>query len=510
MAIVRWEPSRELDSLQSEFNRLFDTFLGNGGRNELRPRRWVPAMDLVETDDHLVLKADLPGMSKEDVDIEVKDNVLTVSGERKAEHEDKTDGYYRIERAFGSFSRSLTLPQGIDSGAIEELAHGAAVIPVGPGAGSLQGRGGHALRELVVAEQAVDRGAQGGCVAGRDEERRFAVERVASERLDGRRDDGRPRLGRRHQAYLAGAPRSVYERDHVDRRRPDEAVVLVPWHLAEDPRAARATALSDPAELPRAAPHGELPLGARSRREQRLPVARRAPRAEHPVPLSGGHHTALPAPGPRHVLEAIGGDAVEPRVAPALGGGEHLAADERPAASRAPDGAPPQSPREPAPAAARRRRHDELEHDDPPPPNPGAEEDRGQRAALASDQRQRPDSAGECPDRHAAEPPHPRRRARERRGQALGDQPIGVDEPAVQHPRVPARRDRRVVIRAPGRHPGRIASREVAGSLIEPPGARTMDEAACRTAAARGVRARGAAQGWDRRGARRAQGRFQP
>ena len=71
MAIVRWDPSRELDSLQSEFNRLFDTFLGNGGRNELRPRRWVPAMDLVETDDHLVLKADLPGMSKEDVDIEV-------------------------------------------------------------------------------------------------------------------------------------------------------------------------------------------------------------------------------------------------------------------------------------------------------------------------------------------------------------------------------------------------------------------------------------------------------
>src|SRR6266480_4422341 len=102
MAIVRWDPSRELDSLQSEFNRLFDTFLGNGGRNELRPRRWVPAMDLVE-----------------DVDIEVKDNVLTVSGERKAEHEDKTDGYYRIERAFGSFSRSLTLPQGIDSGAID-------------------------------------------------------------------------------------------------------------------------------------------------------------------------------------------------------------------------------------------------------------------------------------------------------------------------------------------------------------------------------------------------------
>jgi HSP20 family protein len=118
MAIVRWDPARELDSLQSEFNRLFDSFLGNSGRADLRARRWVPAMDLVETDDHLVLKADLPGMTKEDVDIEVKDNVLTVSGERKAEQEDKTDGYYRIERAFGSFSRSLTLPQGIDADAI--------------------------------------------------------------------------------------------------------------------------------------------------------------------------------------------------------------------------------------------------------------------------------------------------------------------------------------------------------------------------------------------------------
>ena len=118
MAIVRWDPARELDSLQSEFNRLFDSFLGNGARADVRARRWVPAMDLVETDDHLVLRADLPGMSKEDVNIEIKDNVLTVSGERKAEHEDKTDGYYRIERAFGSFSRSLTLPQGSDTSAI--------------------------------------------------------------------------------------------------------------------------------------------------------------------------------------------------------------------------------------------------------------------------------------------------------------------------------------------------------------------------------------------------------
>jgi HSP20 family protein len=71
-------------------------------------------MDLVETDDHLVLRADLPGLDKDDVEIEVKDDVLTVSGERKAEHEERQDGFHRIERAYGGFARSLTLPKGID------------------------------------------------------------------------------------------------------------------------------------------------------------------------------------------------------------------------------------------------------------------------------------------------------------------------------------------------------------------------------------------------------------
>jgi HSP20 family protein len=114
MALVRWDSGREVDSLQSEMNRLFDTFFGGrpatGGL-----RRWVPPMDLVETDDHLVLKADLPGLDSGDVDIEVKDGVLTVSGERKAEHEEKADGYYRVERAFGGFSRSMTLPEHVDA-----------------------------------------------------------------------------------------------------------------------------------------------------------------------------------------------------------------------------------------------------------------------------------------------------------------------------------------------------------------------------------------------------------
>jgi HSP20 family protein len=98
-------------------NRLFDGFFGGRAGND-HHRRWIPAMDLVETEDHLVLRADLPGLQEEDVDIEIKDGVLTVSGERKSEHEEKSEGFYRVERAFGSFSRSLTLPQGINTDAV--------------------------------------------------------------------------------------------------------------------------------------------------------------------------------------------------------------------------------------------------------------------------------------------------------------------------------------------------------------------------------------------------------
>src|SRR3954454_11540821 len=119
MAIVRWEPLRELTTLQNEMNRLFGSVMdappqGNGGTL----RRWMPAMDLVETGDHFVLRADLPGMSEKDVNIEVEERVLTVSGERKAEQSENKDGYHRVERAFGSFSRSLTLPEGVDAEAV--------------------------------------------------------------------------------------------------------------------------------------------------------------------------------------------------------------------------------------------------------------------------------------------------------------------------------------------------------------------------------------------------------
>ena len=118
MALVRWEPVRELHTMQQEMNRLFNSFFdaptaaGNG------PRRWVPAMDLVELDDHFVLRADLPGLGEEDVKIEITDDVLTLSGERRFEHETRKEGFFRLERGAGSFSRSLTLPEGVDADAV--------------------------------------------------------------------------------------------------------------------------------------------------------------------------------------------------------------------------------------------------------------------------------------------------------------------------------------------------------------------------------------------------------
>jgi HSP20 family protein len=120
MTLVRWEPARELNAIQQEMNRLFNTFFdapasGSGGGGA---RRWVPPMDLVETDDQFVLRADLPGLDESDVKIEVHDKVLTLSGERTYEHEAKKDGFYRIERGSGHFSRSLTLPDGVDPDAI--------------------------------------------------------------------------------------------------------------------------------------------------------------------------------------------------------------------------------------------------------------------------------------------------------------------------------------------------------------------------------------------------------
>ena len=119
MALIRWGPARELQSVQQEMNRLFGSFFDGQSGVEVGGRRWVPATDLVEEGDHYVLRADVPGVSEDDVKVELEDDVLTISGERKSEREQRKNGYYRIERASGRFARSLTLPEGVDADSIK-------------------------------------------------------------------------------------------------------------------------------------------------------------------------------------------------------------------------------------------------------------------------------------------------------------------------------------------------------------------------------------------------------
>jgi HSP20 family protein len=122
MALIRWEPVAELNTIQNEMNRLFNNFFDQpaaSGRAGTPARRWLPAMDLVETAEQYVLRADLPGLSDEDVNIQLEDNVLTISGERTAQHEQHEEGYYRLERAAGQFARSLTLPDGVDPDGVQ-------------------------------------------------------------------------------------------------------------------------------------------------------------------------------------------------------------------------------------------------------------------------------------------------------------------------------------------------------------------------------------------------------
>lgn len=117
MAIVRFDPFRELTSLQSEVNRMLSRF--GSGEPSVQREAWMPSVDVIETEGAIRLKADLAGMSPDDIQLEVQDNVLTLSGERKFQEEVKEDKYYRIERRYGCFSRSLALPQGVDAERIE-------------------------------------------------------------------------------------------------------------------------------------------------------------------------------------------------------------------------------------------------------------------------------------------------------------------------------------------------------------------------------------------------------
>lgn len=113
--ITRWNPLREMDELQSRLASLWnlDPFRGDGGKQEtLTVADWSPRVDIVEDETAFVVKAELPEMKKEDVKVTVEDGVLTLSGERKMEKEEKNKKYHRIEREYGSFVRAFTLPPG--------------------------------------------------------------------------------------------------------------------------------------------------------------------------------------------------------------------------------------------------------------------------------------------------------------------------------------------------------------------------------------------------------------
>jgi HSP20 family protein len=119
MAIVRWEPFRDLMTVQERMNRIFDEAFRGGARGGeddwALGGTWAPPVDIYEQDGNLVLKAELPGIDPKDVDVRVENNVLTLNGERKFESEVKRDQYHRVERAYGRFSRSFTLPNVVDT-----------------------------------------------------------------------------------------------------------------------------------------------------------------------------------------------------------------------------------------------------------------------------------------------------------------------------------------------------------------------------------------------------------
>jgi HSP20 family protein len=121
MALARWNPAQDLMPMREEIDRLFNQFLrkGDGEEGAWMRGTWAPPVDIYETDDAFVLKAELPGFSKDDVNIELHENRLTMRGERKRETEAKEEQYHRIERAYGRFERTFWLPTTVDAEKIQ-------------------------------------------------------------------------------------------------------------------------------------------------------------------------------------------------------------------------------------------------------------------------------------------------------------------------------------------------------------------------------------------------------
>jgi len=118
--ITRWDPFREFVTLQSRMNRLFNDSLGSEGREEaLTTTTFAPAVDVYEDEHNVTLKVEVPGIDEKDIDVRIENNTLTVHGERKFEKEEKEENYRRVERQYGSFTRTFTLPQTVDQESVQ-------------------------------------------------------------------------------------------------------------------------------------------------------------------------------------------------------------------------------------------------------------------------------------------------------------------------------------------------------------------------------------------------------
>ncbi len=118
MTLMRWRPMRDLEDIQDQINRMFEGMSGVSDSDNRLPRLY-PSVDLSENKDSFVLKAELPGMKKEDVKVTLQNNILTISGEKKQEQEEKGKTFHRIERSYGSFSRTVELPVAVKTDAIK-------------------------------------------------------------------------------------------------------------------------------------------------------------------------------------------------------------------------------------------------------------------------------------------------------------------------------------------------------------------------------------------------------
>src|SRR4028119_323375 len=115
MNIVRYDPFRDIRGLQDEMNRLFSSTFSRGGDDQMTRGAWNPSVDIFENQDQIVLEAELPGLKPENVEISIENNVLTLHGERRFEKKDEGDNFHRVERSYGSFTRSFTLPPTVSS-----------------------------------------------------------------------------------------------------------------------------------------------------------------------------------------------------------------------------------------------------------------------------------------------------------------------------------------------------------------------------------------------------------